>query len=210
VNSNCLRKKPEVPAVAGKTFIARADWGTMDSQPASRPRVTAGNDPWRDPAVVAASCLWLGRIPFAPGTWGAAAGVPLAIGLAQAAESLAVTAGVSAWPVELGLVAVVNLVGVAICDRAVRRLGRGGDPGCVNLDEAASLPLALAVVPAGTRGPLVLAVAFLLHRALDISKPFPCRRLERLPGGLGVMADDWGAAAWTAAGLAAGRAAGWW
>ena len=35
-----------------------------------------------------------------------------------------------------------------------------------------------------------LAAAFLSFRALDVWKPWPIRRLERLPGGLGIMADD--------------------
>lgn len=35
-----------------------------------------------------------------------------------------------------------------------------------------------------------LAAAFVCFRILDVVKPFPVRRLERLPGGLGIMADD--------------------
>ena len=35
-----------------------------------------------------------------------------------------------------------------------------------------------------------LAVAFVVFRLLDVIKPFPIRRLERLHGGLGIMADD--------------------
>ena len=35
-----------------------------------------------------------------------------------------------------------------------------------------------------------LAAAFICFRILDIVKPWPIRRLERLPGGLGIMADD--------------------
>jgi phosphatidylglycerophosphatase A len=35
-----------------------------------------------------------------------------------------------------------------------------------------------------------LAAAFVCFRILDIVKPWPIRRLERLPGGLGIMADD--------------------
>jgi phosphatidylglycerophosphatase A len=35
-----------------------------------------------------------------------------------------------------------------------------------------------------------LAAAFVTFRVLDILKPWPVRRLERLPGGLGIMADD--------------------
>ena len=35
-----------------------------------------------------------------------------------------------------------------------------------------------------------LAAAFVVFRVLDILKPWPIRRFERLPGGLGIMADD--------------------
>jgi len=43
-----------------------------------------------------------------------------------------------------------------------------------------------------------LLAAFLLFRLFDISKPFPCRRLEQLPGGWGIMADDWMAGVYAA------------
>jgi phosphatidylglycerophosphatase A len=43
-----------------------------------------------------------------------------------------------------------------------------------------------------------LLAAFLLFRFFDILKPFPCRRLEKLPGGWGIMADDWMAGVYAA------------
>jgi phosphatidylglycerophosphatase A len=43
-----------------------------------------------------------------------------------------------------------------------------------------------------------LLASFLLFRIFDITKPFPCRRLEKLPGGWGIMADDWMAGAYAA------------
>jgi phosphatidylglycerophosphatase A len=43
-----------------------------------------------------------------------------------------------------------------------------------------------------------LLAAFLLFRLFDIAKPFPCRRLESLPGGWGIMADDWMAGVYAA------------
>jgi len=46
----------------------------------------------------------------------------------------------------------------------------------------------------------VVAAGFVLFRVFDIVKPWPVRRLERLHGGLGIMADD------LAAGLYAGAA----
>jgi phosphatidylglycerophosphatase A len=35
-----------------------------------------------------------------------------------------------------------------------------------------------------------IAAAFLLFRIFDVIKPFPAGRLEHLPGGFGIMADD--------------------
>lgn len=43
-----------------------------------------------------------------------------------------------------------------------------------------------------------LLAAFVLFRVFDIAKPFPCRRLEHLPGGWGIMADDWMAGVYAA------------
>jgi len=176
----------------------------MSSDPAippstSAPAATPAAVWWR-PAVLAATCGGIGRAPAAPGTFGAALGTACAAGLAAAALPPAV---------EAGLLVAVNLIGIPLCTRAARALGRGGDPGAIVYDECASLPLALVVVPAAARTPGVLAAAFVLHRLFDVSKPFPCRRLERLPAGLGIMADDWGASAYVAACLAIGRWLAW-
>jgi len=112
--------------------------------------------------------------------------------------------------VELFFIVIINLVGIPLCTRAERFLGRGSDPGAIVYDEMASLPLGLLVVPFAERSPLWLLAAFVLHRVFDIFKPFPCRQLEHLPAGLGIMADDWGAAAWMAACLIILRSAiGW-
>lgn len=35
-----------------------------------------------------------------------------------------------------------------------------------------------------------MLAAFVTFRVLDVAKPWPIRRFERLPGGLGIMADD--------------------
>jgi phosphatidylglycerophosphatase A len=43
-----------------------------------------------------------------------------------------------------------------------------------------------------------LLAAFILFRFFDILKPFPCRQLEKLPGGWGIMADDWMAGVYAA------------
>jgi phosphatidylglycerophosphatase A len=53
-----------------------------------------------------------------------------------------------------------------------------------------------------------LLVGFILFRAFDIWKPFPARQAESLPGGWGIMADDWMAGIYAAIGLWIARAAG--
>jgi len=51
-------------------------------------------------------------------------------------------------------------------------------------------------------------LGFILFRVFDIWKPFPVRQAERLPGGWGIMADDWVAGLYAALGLWLARAAG--
>jgi phosphatidylglycerophosphatase A len=38
--------------------------------------------------------------------------------------------------------------------------------------------------------PVSAALGFFAFRSMDVLKPWPARRFERLPGGLGIMADD--------------------
>jgi phosphatidylglycerophosphatase A len=47
--------------------------------------------------------------------------------------------------------------------------------------------LTLYLVPVGLKGAVL---GFLIFRATDVLKPYPANRLERLGGGVGVMADD--------------------
>jgi phosphatidylglycerophosphatase A len=168
--------------------------------------------PWLDPALLVATCGWMGRIPFAPGTFGSLVGLPLSLATGSAAAWLAERLGQSGFAVaagiELALIAGLFLAGIPLCTRAARLLG-GKDPGPVVLDEAVAVPAVLAVVPLAGRGMAVLAAAFVLFRVFDILKPPPIRRVERLPEGLGIMADDQVAAGFAAACLAAARWQGW-
>jgi phosphatidylglycerophosphatase A len=165
-----------------------------------------GIDPW----VALGTCGGIGRIPVAPGTFGSLVGLPLSLATGAAATRLAGVAGLSGAgaiaAVEAALLAAVFAAGVMICGRAASALGLGKDPGPVVFDEVAAVPVALLAVAPAARSIGVLAVAFLLFRLADIAKPFPCRWLERLPGGLGIMADDLAAAGYAALGLGVIRA----
>ena len=55
------------------------------------------------------------------------------------------------------------------------------------VDEVAGQWITLVALPFT---PVTALAGFVLFRVMDIVKPWPARDLERLPGGLGIMADD--------------------
>lgn len=131
--------------------------------------------------MLVATALGVGYAPIAPGTFGSLVGVLLAVALSRAG-------GIPL--LALGTV-VAALAGFWSAGAAERRLNRV-DPGPVVIDEVAGQMLTLLLVPLT---PTVLGAGFLLFRALDIWKPGPIRRLEKIPGGSGIMADDLAAGA---------------
>ena len=133
-------------------------------------------------AVLLATCGGCGHAPVAPGTAGSLAAMAVAYVLLQVLTfppwSLALLAAVLFWPASWA------------ASEAAKHFGRE-DPGEVVIDEFIGQWLALSVIDAAVWIDWLLA--FLLFRAFDIVKPFPLRRLERLPAGYGVVADDVGA-----------------
>lgn len=136
--------------------------------------------------------LGLGRFPVAPGTVGSVG----ALGLVWLLKTL-----VSSHATYAVIALAVCVVGVPLCTRAAKALGRK-DPPSVVIDEIAAMLLIFIGVP--WTWPVAVA-GFVVFRILDISKPWPVRVLERLPGGWGVMADDLFVGAVTAGILAAFR-----
>jgi phosphatidylglycerophosphatase A len=61
------------------------------------------------------------------------------------------------------------------------------DPGIVVIDEMAGQWLSLLFLP---RNIPVFIAAFIIFRILDIVKPFPANRSQKIAGGLGIMLDD--------------------
>ncbi len=128
------------------------------------------------------------RAPFAPGTFGSLAALP--------AGWLLHWAG--GFPLfAFGLI-VATVLGYMSTDRYLAAHGEK-DPGEVIADEFAGQLLAMAPLSLGlwlaNAAPHVFpwpgwVAAFLLFRAFDILKPPPVSTAERLPGALGVMADD--------------------
>ncbi len=133
----------------------------------------------------------IGFAPFAPGTFGSLLGPPLVWGVLQAGLPVAVV---------LAMAALFIAVGVPICTAASAALGKH-DPGQVVYDEIAAfwivfLPHIIFGKPIGW---LAAVGGFTFFRVFDIAKPWPVCRLEKLPDGLGIMADDLAAGVYAAA-----------
>ena len=127
-------------------------------------------------AVFVCSFGYIGFFPIAPGTIGSAAGVVVYL----AASRVAVP------HIQVVIIAALAAAGVALtrpCEEDLRCV----DPGPIVIDEVMGMLVTLFMIPVGWAG---ILLGFLLFRALDVMKPFPARQLERLHGGLGVMADD--------------------
>ncbi|MBX2890829.1 MAG: phosphatidylglycerophosphatase A [Saprospiraceae bacterium] len=127
---------------------------------------------------ITATGFGTGKLPIAPGTWGAALAALLAAPLMWADSNLA------------RLVLIVAAVALSfICARAADMFADewGEDPSRVVADEMVGMWVTLVGNPL-TWGNIGLG--FLFFRFFDIAKPLGVRRLERIPGGWGVVLDD--------------------
>jgi phosphatidylglycerophosphatase A len=125
-------------------------------------------------ALAFATACGVGYVPLAPGTFGSAVGLLLwwALPASPSVQGAAIVT----------LFAVGSWSG-SVAERHFRRT----DPGQVVIDEVMGMLITLFLIPVGWRGALA---GFLLFRVADVIKPYPANRLEALPGGIGVMADD--------------------
>jgi phosphatidylglycerophosphatase A len=185
------------------------------SQPSSRTLTTnsAAHKPRVSLAI--ATAFGLGYLPKAPGTFGSLGGVALTaiywsillpdkpFGHFAADIHFDVSPTWTAVAVTL----LVAIVGVAAASSVAKYRGTK-DPQDVVIDEVSGQLIAYFGIGAGTPNWKYLLLGFILFRVFDIWKPFPARQAESLPGGLGIMADDWIAGIYAALGLWAARALG--
>jgi len=163
----------------------------------------------KDYLALAIATCGVGYLPLAPGTWGSLVGVGLFVLLrdlllrlfyyldrSKQWDMLQVAYGVVT--LEILAVCCIALVGIWAGSRTEKLSGKK-DPGKVVIDEVAGQMIALLPVPLAFGSVWWCTIlAFLLFRAFDIVKPYPARRLESLESGLGIMADDIVAGAYTA------------
>lgn len=117
-----------------------------------------------------------GRLPYAPGTFGTLAAVPLYLLLM----------GLAPW-LYAAVVALLFALGVWAANVAGRDLG-AHDHRTVVWDEVVGFLIAMFLAPPGWTW---IAAGFALFRLFDIWKPWPIRLIDRrLENGLGCMLDD--------------------
>ncbi len=121
-----------------------------------------------------ATVFGVGYAPFAPGTFGSAAGLLVwwLLPVSTVVQAIAIVA--------------IFFAGAWGGSVAERHFGRT-DPGQVVIDEVMGMLITLFLNPVGWTGAIA---GFLLFRIFDVIKPYPANQLEKLHGGFGVMADD--------------------
>ncbi|MFA5038439.1 MAG: phosphatidylglycerophosphatase A [Candidatus Omnitrophota bacterium] len=124
---------------------------------------------------LAGTFFFFGEMPWFPGTWGSLAGLLLYLALGP-------EGGIG----HLAVFASLALAGFLLAGPASAIFGKK-DAKPVVIDEVAGIFLVFW----GIRPSLLFFVlGFILYRLLDIVKPFPARRLEKVPGSAGIMLDD--------------------
>jgi len=151
------------------------------------------------------TCFGIGHLRPAPGTWGslppiALAGVMLVIGHATGLAPTAVNPAWNpwAWLVYHGVLVATLLVFSGACiaqGDACEARYLCKDPSESVADEVAGQCIPLLFLPAAALSTPLLAaftllLAFFSFRLLDIFKPWPANRLQRVPAGWGILLDD--------------------
>jgi phosphatidylglycerophosphatase A len=134
-------------------------------------------------ATLTATFFGAGQLKPGPGTWGSLATV-----MVWALASSHIPVADRAWATILAAVAVV-VIGIPAATLVARASGLK-DPQFVVIDEVAGQLVTLIAVPLAWK---TFLAGLILFRIFDIWKPFPIRRLERLPEGIGIVVDDVGA-----------------
>ena len=115
----------------------------------------------------------IGRYSKMPGTLASAVALGIAIALLMAGIQIHWTA----------IIAVIA-IGTWCSDRNSRKTGDKDPPETV-IDEVAGMWISIYALPVN-----YWIAAFIVFRVVDILKPFPVNITEKLPGGIGIMADD--------------------
>lgn len=134
--------------------------------------------------LIFATCFGLGYSPYFPGTCGALVGVAIYLPIAyliadEPHQSLAIAGSLIVW----------SVITVALGGWAEEFFHKK-DSGIFVTDEVAGFLLTVLLWRPSMDPFWIVAWAFPMTRIIDMIKVPPARRLEKLPRGWGVLADD--------------------
>lgn len=139
-------------------------------------------EPRRSPAVWIGTAGGVGFVPFASGTLGSAVG--LGVVAALGAIPVAPAYGTALLAVSAALLFIAGVWSAGETEKFLSRK----DPSPVVIDEVVGQMITFLLWPHAAWKTLL--AGFVLFRVLDIAKPFPAGRAERLAAGWGIMVDD--------------------
>ncbi len=125
--------------------------------------------------------LFVGYLPFVPGTWGSLVGLGLFILFKGDVRLNAFALGIAL------------ALGFLYSGKAETVFGKR-DPKPVVIDEVAGMLLSLLFLPFDLK---LALIGFIVFRILDTLKPFPAGKLQDLKGSAGIMLDDLAVALYT-------------
>ena len=121
-----------------------------------------------------ATFFYLGKLPFAPGSWGSLGALLLWLLLPVI------------FSVQLSVIIILFVLGVYSSSRIAKYLD-DHDPSEVVIDEVVGMGISLFMLPHNF---WLYLLSFILFRVFDILKPSFIYRIQNLPGGWGIMLDD--------------------
>ena len=122
----------------------------------------------------AATFFYLGKLPFAPGSWGSLGALILWFFLPLS------------YPLQFIIISILFALGVISSKKTADSMN-DHDPSEVVIDEATGMGISLFMLPHSIA---IYTMAFILFRIFDIFKPSFIYRVQNLPGGWGIMLDD--------------------
>ncbi len=131
--------------------------------------------------MLTATFFYTGYLPIAPGTWASLVTTLLVYFIKPYWEA--------PYYFQIPVIVIIFIIGIPAAGAAEKHFKKKDPRKCV-IDEVAGQMVSLLFLPHNV---YFYTAAFFLFRVFDISKPFPVRRAERIPGGLGIMLDDIGA-----------------
>lgn len=128
--------------------------------------------------ILIATFFKVGYIPFAPGTAASLVTTALAYFIAPYWQAPLI--------IKLAVILAIFLLGIPAARESEKHFKKKDPRQCV-IDEVPGQMLSLLLIP---HDPWYYFAGFVLFRVFDILKPYPIKKLEKAPHGIGIMIDD--------------------